>query len=422
MNNQTPEAPLLDPEAFRAPRARVWIVLLGVAWLLLLAGDWFMRVYWFRWHEQVYSRPVVTADRPMAAPPKEFTTLEWPAGRGGDLTRLLGVPAARAPYEDARPATTLTIDPEGFRSLPYEPGQSFEVVVVGDSYMTDGLPLTNLFSSRLSARLGRPVQNRAFMGRGPFQSLMLWIENNWGRPPYPKWIVWGFVERDISGHAFAGYVYLIERHRGRVEVAEKSAVNPRARVIWRSLAPASLRKAWPNTSALAQLSRRAWAHLQYRVFRELPADVFHMADPAGMQPPMLGYRLAMDSIYWPPAVRNLDQVVESIAYIQDYLNEIGVRLLVMPIPDKEQVYREWIPASQWRGGQPPPASIIPNLVQRLNARGIAAVSLLDPFREAQRAGVPLYWRDDTHWRPEGIALAAELIAAPLGGTFVQDEK
>jgi hypothetical protein len=397
----------------RARRALICVLIVVGSWFIILAGDWVMRFYWFRWHEGVYSRPVITADRPLPAVRGDFTTMRLPEGMGGDLTRLLGSPAARARYAIVRPAAEITLDPEGFRSPVYPATQRFDVVVVGDSYMTDGVPLTNMISERIAQRLGAPVLNRAFMGRGPFQSLMLWIEQNWHRPPHPKWIVWGFVERDVSGAAFAGYVYLIERHRGRVEVELTRAERLRPRVNWRALYPASLRASLPNSSALAQLSRRAWARIQYDVLRELPADVFELRDPASDAPPMLGYRIALESMYWPPAVRNLEQVVDSVAYIQEYLDLIGVKLLVVPIPDKEQVYRERIPRSVWKRGEPPPDSIAPDLVRRLQERGIAAVSLYEPFREAAARGIPVYWPDDTHWHPAGIGIAAELIAEAL---------
>ncbi len=406
---------LLDASQERRHAARRLVLALGLLWIALLAGDWTMRFFWFRWHETVYSRPLVTADRPLPAAKPSFSEMQLAPRVGGDLTALLGSPAARAKFGIERPGATITLDPEGFRMPIYPATQRFDVVVVGDSYMTDGVPLTNMISERIAAHLGVPVLNRAFMGRGPFQSLMLWIEQNWTRPPHPKWIVWGFVERDISGAAFAGYIYLIERHRGRVEVELKTAERLRPRVIWRALRPASLRVSLPNSSALAQLSRRAWARIQYDVFRELPADVFVMKDPEDRAPPMLGYRVALDAMYWPPAVRNLEQVVESIAYIQDYLDLIGVKLLVVPIPDKEQVFRDRIPQSVWKRGEPPPESIAPELVRRLQERGIAAISLYEPFTNAAAGGVQIFWPDDTHWHPAGIGLAARLIADELRG-------
>lgn len=407
--------PELRPEDAAPGAARRLVLLLIIVGALAIAGDWAMRFYWFRWHEQVVSRPVITADRPLPVTKPVFSEMPLAARVGGDLTMLLGSPAARAKYAVARPAATITIDPEGFRSPVYPSTQRFDVVVVGDSYMTDGVPLTNMISEQLAARLGQPVLNRAFMGRGPFQSLMLWIEQNWTRPPHPKWIVWGFVERDISGHAFAGYIYLIERHRGNVEAELKTAERLRPRVIWRALWPSTLRTSLPNSSAIAQISRRLWARIQYDLFRELPSDVFELENPEEKGPPMLGYRVALDAMYWSPSVRNLNQVVDSIAYIQDYLNLIGVKLLVVPIPDKEQVYRDRIPRSKWRKGEPPPESIAPELVERLRARGIHAVSLLERFRAAAQAGEPVFWPDDTHWHPYGIGLAAELIAAELRG-------
>lgn len=396
-------------------RAIPLLAVLAVVWLAMLAGDWFMRFHWFRWQDTVYFRPVTKADRPNLPAGSDFTEIEVAASRGGDLTRLIGVEQARAAFEEPRPAAVLSVDPEGFRSLPYAPGTPFDVVVVGDSYMAEGVPLTNQISARLGEALGAPVLNRAYMGRGPFQSLMLWIEQNWTRTPHPKWLVWGFVERDISGKAFSGYVYLLERHRGRVETELTQQADLKPRIFWSSLAPSALRKSWPNSSALAQVSRKAWSHLQFHIFGELPSDVFRLEPPSGQGDPLLGYGLALDAMYWPPEVRGLDQVVWAIEYIRDYLATIGVQLLVVPIPDKEQVYRDWIPLSAWHNGTPPPPSMLDELQERLDAKDIPSVALLPAFREAAGQGIPLYWRDDTHWRPEGISLAAQLIAERLQG-------
>ena len=30
---------------------------LGLVWLLLVAGDWALRFYWFRWHVNLVTRP-----------------------------------------------------------------------------------------------------------------------------------------------------------------------------------------------------------------------------------------------------------------------------------------------------------------------------------------------------------------------------
>jgi hypothetical protein len=286
------------------------------------------------------------------------------------------------------------------------------VVVVGDSYMAEGLPLTNMISARLAERLGEPVLNRALQGRGPFESVMRWIERGGAEALRGGVLIWGFVERDVSGEVFAGLIYQLHVHRTRGADAGSAVAAARSRVRWSELAPARLQTSLPNSSALAQASRRVWHRVRYSVFGAWSPDVFVLTPPPPASP-LLGYRLALEAMYWPPEVRNLDQVVWATGVLRDYLAGYDVELLVVPIPDKEQVYRDGIPRHAWPGGQPPPAPVLPDLVTRLGDAGIPAVSLWPAFEQARAEGRPLYWRDDTHWRPEGIALAAELIADAL---------
>lgn len=397
----------------RADSARTFTILFLCFGMVLWIGDWFWRFYWFRWHERIANRPVVVAVGPGVPKEQGFQRVILPAGRVGDLTMLTSSQRLRQRFGVPRPEAELTVDPQGFVSPVYDSTQRFDYVVVGDSYMAAAELLTNLPSEQISRRLGKPVLNRAFAGRGPFQPLMHWIEENWEKEPAPRWIIWGFAERDVAGGAFAGYVYLIERHRGMVEREWKIEGQRPLRIFWNELRPLALKKSLPDSSALAQLYRRLWARLQYDVFGLWPAELIELRPPGGEGRPMLGYAVALDAMYWPKEVRRLDQVADSIQIIAEYLGQKGIRLLVVPIPDKEQVYREWIPPRFWRNGNPPPPSIVPDLVELLQRKGIASVSLWEPFRRAVEEGWEIYWPDDTHWNSQGISIAADEIARAL---------
>lgn len=388
-------------------KVRTVLVVLGLLYVVLLAGDWFMRFYWFNWQEVFTS--AAPAGAPAAHPEARpaFTEKHLPPRRGGDLSGLIGLAAVRARFEQERPAAVITLDPDGYRNIPYAPGQPFDVVVVGDSYMAEGIPLTNLISARLSRQLDRPVLNRAIQGRGPFQSIMRLLQGYEGGGHAPRWMVWGFIEREISGPAFSGFVYQLEARPDKKTAAAPSGFP------WGQLAPSMLRKSLPNSSALAQFSRKSWNLLEYALTGQLPGDVFMFAAAPEEGPPMLGYGEALKSMYWTPEERNLDQAVWAVGYIRDYLARFGIRLLVVPIPDKEQVYRDRIPRQAWLNGREPYPSVIPEFLAKLRAAGIPGVDLFTPFQEASRQGVELYWRDDTHWRDEAIRLAADRIAAEL---------
>jgi len=399
----------------RLNRSGRLVLFLGVIYLLLLAGDWFMRFHWFRWQDSLVIRGQSSVSASAEPGIRIFTENMVKPSRGGDLSRMIAISSAQARFEEERPGGLITIDPDGYRSVPYEPGQPFPIVVVGDSYMAEGVPLTNQISAQLSAMLGEPVLNRAVMGRGPFQSVMKWIEGLRPGGPFPEWLVWGFVERDVSGQEFIGFVYQLHSFRsGSGETSSVISASTSDRINWRKFRPRSLKASLPNSSSLAQISRIAWNKVRYSVFGEITPDVFVMSEADGVEA-MLGYRISLDTMYWPPDIRRLDQVVWSINYIHEYLAERGVKLLVVPIPDKEQVYRDHIPESLWKEGMAPGDSIIPDLINQLNAKGIPAVSPLDAFRTSRLQGLHPYWRDDTHWNPEGIKITAELIANKIGG-------
>lgn len=104
-----------------------------------------------------------------------------------------------------------------------------------------------------------------------------------------------------------------------------------------------------------------------------------------------------------------------LAAIRDYhdaLAERGIQLLVVPVPNKESIYPdELIPDSSI----PHRRQELDKLFAGLRAAGIDSVDLRETLAAARAAGndsqSPLYLRQDTHWSPSGLALAARKIAA-----------
>lgn len=395
-------------EAGRA--RRILLVFLGL-FVVLTGGDWFLRFYWFRWQELLWikARPAVAQDHP--APVGAFTEKEISPREGGDLSHLIPIPKARLAFEETHPGALVTVDPEGFRTPAYDPASRFDVVVVGDSYMAEGLPMTNQFSMRLSSLLGTPVLNRAVQGRGPFQSVVRLLNERGTPERAPRWLIWGFIEREISGPAFERFVkqlYALEaENKG---AAGHDSVVPTG-IRWAALAPFSLRTSLPDSSALAQASRKAWNLIRYYGAGQLPSEVMVLKEPG--QAPLLGYGEALTSMYWSPEVRNIPQAVQSVVYIRDFLAERNMQLVVVPIPDKEQIYRDLIPRSAWRGGRPPYPSCLPEFTAGLQSNGVHVIDLSTVFASARARGEQLYWRDDTHWNENGIRLATEEIARTL---------
>jgi hypothetical protein len=99
--------------------------------------------------------------------------------------------------------------------------------------------------------------------------------------------------------------------------------------------------------------------------------------------------------------------------LQQRLRAHGLSLLVVLVPGKAQVYA---PLTR----SPPPVqtpTFLESLDQDLRAANVPVVDLSEPFRTAAREGLEsrhyIYWRDDTHWNADGVALAAQQIASRL---------
>ncbi len=121
----------------------------------------------------------------------------------------------------------------------------------------------------------------------------------------------------------------------------------------------------------------------------------------------------------------------AIRAFRDQLAARGIRLLVMPVPNKESIYPEMLSRrAEGLGvfvGQETRA-----LLDRLRAEGIETIDLFEEFRRAkassprppagegpgvrvadrQRNADPpgLYLAQDSHWSPEGMKLAANAVA------------
>ena len=110
--------------------------------------------------------------------------------------------------------------------------------------------------------------------------------------------------------------------------------------------------------------------------------------------------------------RPVDPAADYIARLAGELREDDLNLMVLLVPHAYTVYYPLL--------QDPPAApaegelYLNRLDERLRAAGVAVVNLTPAYRarapEALAQGQDLYWRDDAHWTPYGIALAAERVA------------
>jgi len=75
----------------------------------------------------------------------------------------------------------------------------------------------------------------------------------------------------------------------------------------------------------------------------------------------------------------------------------------MPIPNKENIYHEYL------GTKKP--IFLENLISKLNELGVEVVDTQKAFDQVTaKTSSSLYHRDDTHWNAKGVKVAADLLA------------
>ncbi|MFZ5495377.1 MAG: alginate O-acetyltransferase AlgX-related protein [Verrucomicrobiota bacterium] len=100
----------------------------------------------------------------------------------------------------------------------------------------------------------------------------------------------------------------------------------------------------------------------------------------------------------------------AVVRFRDDLAARGIRLLLLPAPNKESVY----PEKLTRLAAPPGQAIsreTRTFLAQCQAAGVEVLDLFALYRDARRtSAAPLYLAQDSHWTPAGMELAAEAVA------------
>ena len=202
--------PVLVMAAISHKKWACWFVLgMLMFWSVLTVADWYFRFAHYQWGDQFKlekglgrAQKSNTADTAVNDPSEQDGIREeyFAPQMGGGLSRLLQVPSLRKPLEQARPAYSLSYDRLHHLNT-FEYGTNVPIVVVGDSFMTCGEGMDQLFSAQLSRMVGQPVYNAAQAGRGPIYPLTAF----WPiiLKTRPNVLVWAFISRDIDGELFS---------------------------------------------------------------------------------------------------------------------------------------------------------------------------------------------------------------------------
>ena len=395
---------LEHPEALaefeRAPGGRVrgWALAFLVLWLLLVGGDWVGRFYLFRCQDQWW--PVPAASTPIRKGEAPHQTITIPAQTGAGLTHMVPAPWIAARHAEHHPEYVEYRDGWGYANAPAAEDTYYPVVMTGDSFM---LSLGTQNVAQVLAGLGGiPVYNHALPGSGPLLEIQRFIMS--GRVGAPAQVVgWDLIGRELGAPLFLRQP--VEAWFAQIDVWAKDREDAaRFYVRLKKLLPSELRKDWPNTSVLAYFCRHAWGLIELAVFRDWPRDVMGVEDP--QFGPMLFYRENLRVLPFLTAEENAPGVVKTVARISRGLRERGVTLVIMLVPEKEQIHVRALPPAEQMTLADGPA-LLAAIASGLEQEGVPVVNLMPVFQQVTAAGQRLYWRDDTHWNDAGIRLAAE---------------
>ncbi len=116
----------------------------------------------------------------------------------------------------------------------------------------------------------------------------------------------------------------------------------------------------------------------------------------------------------PPAIKDQDNIFTAIVSFRDDLAKRGIRLLVMPVPNKASIYPEML-ATRAASVPAPVSPATRDVLIKLIQAGVEVIDLFEAYGEARgRPGSPAYYlAQDSHWSPEGMRMAADVVARRL---------
>ena len=114
------------------------------------------------------------------------------------------------------------------------------------------------------------------------------------------------------------------------------------------------------------------------------------------------------TVGWENGNRQGTNPITAITAYHEALAELGVRLLVVPVPPKASVYPDQLP------DESPMPEAIDEFYDLMRANGVEMVDLL-PGLQVERVNSPhqIYCKTDTHWSATTAAIAARTVAAML---------
>lgn len=307
----------------------------------------------------------------------------------GDLAALAGDRALRVPRRER-----FVTDRMGFRNEPRAPGSPRpDLIVLGDSFGAGiGTTQERTFPTLLRERYGMATYNLSLPGSP-------WHEGATLAETLPRlavrpgtlvlWMLFGGNDLDEPYRPEAIEALPHRSAPGRWITAVRN-------FRWHS----------PIGLMLARPPRQAVGDITVRRLRDGRPVLFYLLYAVRAR------RTAQDIAAHPnfPAFRATFQATAGL------VRRSGLRLAVVSLPSKEEVYRELLDGLP---GGPDPSPFVSVLVRASEEAGVPFLDLAPALRRAAQAewrasGRLLWWEDDTHWNELGHAEVARLLHEWLG--------
>ncbi|HEY2253921.1 MAG TPA: hypothetical protein VGH74_22755, partial [Planctomycetaceae bacterium] len=306
----------------------------------------------------------------------------------GDLPAIGNLPQFRQFHEE-----TFTTDVLGYRNPPNLLGSHRpDVLLVGSSFSA-GCSLNDdeTLSAQLTARTGQTVYNGATtdLGASEFRRLAKLIGMQRGL------VICEVVER------FNPPSTTVEK-KGRLWQLED-----RLRLISPALVKLVVRLN-KRVSPLQILAQRGYKRLQNGVL--LP-NIYtrNLAVRRLRNGEEMLFLTRIDDII--RGERNAERTVDYFSHVARGLQNDGLTLLVVLVPEKLTVYEPLLVDPSPRIAEGP--GYLGQVEAGLKENGVATVNLTATLRKSAdqdlSEGLYIYWRDDSHWNARGVALAAAEI-------------
>jgi len=102
------------------------------------------------------------------------------------------------------------------------------------------------------------------------------------------------------------------------------------------------------------------------------------------------------------STKQVETAVERITKYDDFLKKRGIRLIFLPIPNKETIHYQYLKTKK-----PDFLERLTGRLEELNVEVINTQKAFDDFY--QKTGSMLYHADDSHWNALGVRITADLL-------------